>query len=616
MRTTIGAGRARGARGLWRFGARIATGVIVALSAVLPAREASAVGFLASSGSHATEERVAMSVSDTRTAVYYQLDLDGTGGPVAIVVPVQDGASLDWSSRAFFEALQAATAPRILAPASVDAKCPGDERPSAVYGDLEGSPTLEPVSTQIFPDGVAVTTWAESEGLAVPPHLTTAMQSEPNGTTFFVALFQAPAGPSRTKALRVVGSGPVPTPAYALDYARAASTPLPIVTFSIGEKRAHLSGTPVLIDTTQLELQAAKQTSNYEQLLFEAFATGTSSPYLVEAASHEALRDNVSLEDNGPVVSGVVHSYFDRAAAYGEAIDTPSSCVAQGASILSLSARVGTACPRGQLGIVGGGPGCTADDVLTGEVDPNLLRCGDNLDDLAVVLSDLEPDEAWLTRSTIVLSPSTTGEERGVSFPGGDRLDPKMTASSVDLSGCPDGVGGMGAGGSTGSSGPTGSGAGTVEVPVYGDRGCGSNGSETIVGYVEEDEETAADAYYIDDCSGDTSTSYYDSADDCSGDTSGDSCSGDTSGADYDTGGCDCSDTGGDFDAEGCSCDGGDAVDCTGGAGADDCDCSIRPRTHRQNRKASSFLYAAVAVLLPIRRWSRKKPKAKAKARR
>lgn len=584
------------------------------MAAALPAREASAVGFL-SSGSHATEERVAMSVSDTRTVVFFQVDVDGAGGPVAIVVPVQDGASLDWSSRAFFEALQAGTAPRVLAPTSVDEKCPGNELPSAVYGDLEGMATLEPISTQILADAAALTTWAEGAGLTVPAHVTTAMSAEPDGTTFFVALFQAPAGRARTKALRVVGTGPVPTPAFALDYARADSAPLPLVTFAIGEKRASLTGTPILIDTTKLELQAAKETSNYEALLFEAFSTGASLPYIVDAASHEALRDNVSLEDGGPVASGFVHSYFDRAAAYGETTDALTACVGQSASILSLSTRVGTACPRGQLGIVGAGPGCTADDFVTGEVDPNLLRCGDNLDDLAVIMSDLEADEAWVTRSTIVLAPSTTGEERGVSFPGGPRLDPKVTAASVDLSGCPDGAGGMGAGGSTGSGGPTGSGAGTVEVPVYGDRGCGSNGSETIVGYVEEDEETAADAYYIDDCSGDTSTSY-DTTDDCSGDASGDDCSGDTSGLDYDSGGCDCSDTGGDFDAEGCSCDGGDAVDCTGGAGADDCDCSIRPRNHRANRKASSVLYAAVAILLPIRRWSRKKPKPKAKARR
>src|SRR5262245_9717842 len=107
---------------------------LLAAAALGEARDAGAVGWMVSSGTEAREERVALAVSPGRTTLFSQLRVESQGGTFAIVVPVADGAALDWSSRAFFEALETSTAPRVIGPQGVEAACPGsDEPPAHVY---------------------------------------------------------------------------------------------------------------------------------------------------------------------------------------------------------------------------------------------------------------------------------------------------------------------------------------------------------------------------------------------------------------------------------------------------------------------------------------------------
>src|SRR5690242_16350360 len=74
------------------------------LSPVLaPAQDASAVGTMAAGDARVVEQRLALSSSPGRVAVWSQVRLAGTTGEVGIVLPVADGAQLDWASRAFFE---------------------------------------------------------------------------------------------------------------------------------------------------------------------------------------------------------------------------------------------------------------------------------------------------------------------------------------------------------------------------------------------------------------------------------------------------------------------------------------------------------------------------------
>lgn len=601
---------------------------MAAVTSMMVAPEAGAVGWLGDPATSPVEQRVALSVSEERSVLYVQFRFESQGGPFAVIVPTVDGAALDWASRAFFEALEDSTAPRVLAPESIDATCGNTESPAAhVFGDVDGSPPLEPIEVQVFDDSNAVQTWASESGLTPGPTLTSALDGAAPGVRFVVARFDAPAGTSLSKTLRVVSSSS--SPSLPLGFTSAGSSPLRVVTWTIGEGRAALAGTEVQLDDSKLALRAAEESSNYASLLAEAL-DAPADAVLVDLASHASLRAEVSLSKRGPAVPSFIQGYFSRAAGYGETVDPSSSCIAQGAAILDQSAKIGTACPRGDLGVVGGGAGCTAHGISPGEVDPTLLACGPGVDDLAIILSDFEADETWLTRTTLILAPDGAGSERAVTFPGGPQVGPGLHAASVDLSGCPEGAGGMGSGGAgsqgggPGSDGgPNGDGSGVVEVPVYGSDGCTCEGGPDLVGYVEEPESDAPDAYYVDEaCTGDTSDTYY--ADDgCSGTDTGESdyeyvddscgessyesdsyedCGGDTTDTSDDYDSCsDTTDTSGSSD----SCSGDD--DGWGDDGAESSAAGPALKKRRPRRKLSTFVYGAIAFIVPLRRLGRRR---------
>ncbi|MFO0551064.1 MAG: DUF2330 domain-containing protein [Polyangiaceae bacterium] len=593
---------------------RVAIGVVGVLFGLSTA-DARAEGTLSPTGANVVpvQQRFAIATSTARTTTFSELKLTSDAGLVAIVVPVPTGASLDWSSRAFFEALEESTAPRVIATDPIAARCASsdDSAVASVEADLDDIDPIEPVEVAILDDAAAVTAWATARNLEVSLALETAMATRPLDR-FFVALYQPGNEIVRTKTLRVVY--PSTDNRVPLVFTLAGPSDVDVTTWTIGAQRASVSGTNVDLDLSTLSLDVGHQTSNYQSILHDTLAGADSIVF--QMSSHQSLRDQLSAVDDGPLIQGFIHSYFERGALYGEAPDTPSSCTQASSVILSQSARVGVACPRTALGVVGGDPSCTADVTQPGEVDPALLRCGSSLDDLAVMLSSFEPDEARVTRYATVVKAGAAGVERTVDFPGGDRVDPQVEAASVDLSNCQGGAGGAGGGGDGGSTGAsTGSGGGKVKVPVYARDGCGST-SWVIVDYVEANEETAPDAYYEDDedsCGSSSSSS----SDSCNGDSSysGSSDSCDCGDSTYDFSGCDCGSDDG-YDTSGCDC-GGDAgydsgCDCSGFDGGDSCgggfdECSVNRARGFRPRRVNAYAYGLLAFVIPARRWSRRK---------
>lgn len=575
-----------------------------ACAVVVASGRAGAVGWLGAAGSSPTEQRVALASSGDRSALYVQLRFTSAGGSVALVLPVSEGAMASWSSRAFFEGLDEATAPRVVAPDSIEAMC-GDEPAAFVFAESEPLAPIDASEIDVVASPAEVGAWAEARGMVVPAALVSALSEADPAQRYLLVRFEAPEGDSLTRTLRLVSAGPAS--ALPLGLSAAGSSPLRVVSWTLGAGRAVPLGTEVKIDPSALTLAAAERSSNYPSLLESAFATGVSEPYLIDMASHQALSESVALGEPGPVAPGFASSYFSRAAEYGEGSERPSTCIQSAAAILAQSAPVGSACPRAEVATVGS-PLCTADAFEPGQVDPELLRCGPQLDDLAVLLSALEPDELWLTRTTILLDPASPATARPLGFVAGPRLDPVLEAQSVDLSGCPEGSGGGGQGGAGGgaSSGPTSSGSGgtVVEVPIYSSDGCTCDGAPAVVGYVEESESDAPDAYYVDECSGDTSGSY--EGDDCSATTE--------SGSDTAFDDCSCEDTGS-YDTSDDACGGDSSSDDCGGdtsGGDEGCDfeCAVRKQpaaAQRPRRRLNVMVYAALAFIVPLRRWTRRR---------
>ncbi len=630
----------RGPRGLL-----LAATVLVAATG--PADSAHALGSMTAGDHVPLEQRVLISLGPERTTLWSQLRVDTKPGPLAIVVPALPGAALDWSTAAWFEALEVATAPRILPPPGVQGICPGD--PADDVFDLVGSTyhvdPLVPQELTVAADADAVTAWATAHNLVVSPPLLAGLASLP-GHRFVLARFDAPDGVVLTPTLRVVGPGVEPT--LPLVITEATSEPLIVTAWTITAGRAELDGPAALLPDEELVFHAATGESNYATLRATELGAHAEAS-LLEVASRTALTGELVFGETSHTIEGVVTTYFKRAALYQAGAIDAAACTAQSEVALTSPSPLGTSCPRADLGVVEGVDSCI-ETVLPGQIDPELLRCGSLADDLAVALSGQSPDAAWLSRHALRVETGTGGWVKAVSNGAGPTADPIWTAVALDEAGC--GGNGSGGGSSSSASGTTssgttstsgGGGAGTVQVPVYEvDTSCGAREVGDILYYViveaseedpppdyyyaeedctgdtsesytpvyEEDwggetetdgydyEDGDAEGYEGDDCGGDTSDTTGDSGDDCGGDTSdtssNDDCEGDTSESSGD------SDCGGDTGSS--SSDGG----CSGGDGDSGCALSGKGRRRRMPR-LSILVVSAITLLAPLRRLTRRR---------
>src|SRR6185369_7998779 len=96
------------------------------------AQGAGAGAWLSAASLTPVEQRIAVAVGPQRTTVWTSLRFEAAGGPMGIIVPAPPGAALDLSSDAWFEALEVATAPRILPPANESPFCPGKSGPPSI----------------------------------------------------------------------------------------------------------------------------------------------------------------------------------------------------------------------------------------------------------------------------------------------------------------------------------------------------------------------------------------------------------------------------------------------------------------------------------------------------
>jgi hypothetical protein len=577
----------------------------VSCAAGFASREARAEGagaWVAGATMAPAEQRIAVSVGPSRTTVWTSLRFVAAPGPVAILVPVPVGASLDVSSDAWFEALEEATAPRIFPPVGESPSCPGTSGPPdpfQVAGEISHVPTLPPQATALLPDAGAVASWVQQAGLTLSP-ATAAGLGALGGSQFLAVLFTAPGGTALTRTLRVAMPGaPAALPLALL---RASGNDLLVTAWFLGQGAGGTVGTvPAPVDPATLEWEAASAESDYIDQRLMALTLAEPRGALLEAAGHEALSTSVSIAAGTASIDGVVATYFERAAAYGDAPANPAPCVTAADAAMASSEVVAASCPRADLGLVGGGAACV-ESPAAGTVDPAALRCGSQADDLAVALSGLSPAATWLTRQSLLIAPQTPAQDWPIGFAAGPTVTPILTAAAVDVGGCYGQDGGAGpCFASSGAGGPVGpgvTGPGSGEGAGGGHDGSGSgNGSGTNAGDVVQTAlDVASDASDDDDS---------DSGCDC-GSSSGSGSSGSSDDSSSSSG---CSGSSSSDGSSSSGCDsGGDSSGCSGGdAGGGSCDCSAAGHTqHRRAPKASVLAFLALGLIAPLRRRGRR----------
>lgn len=404
---------------------------LAAAATVGSARAEAAGAWIAGPNVTPIEQRIAIAAGPARTTVWTSVRFEGPGGAAALVVPAPAGATLDLSSDAWLEALDEATAPRVLPPPGIAAACVGAPQPAdpfEIVGHIEPTPSTAITEMAVLPDAPAVSAWAAASGLPVAPALAAKLSA--SGAARFLALrLDLPAGASVTPTVRLVLPGAAPQ--LPLGLARAGAEDLAVSAWILGPGRASLAGA-VEVEVAPLTWRQASARSDYADRRDDALAADPAR-FLVEAAGHDPIASPAPIPGAASSIDAAVAAYFSRAAASGDVTLDPAACTASVTAALASALTVAPSCPRGDIDPA---PPCLESPAPDG-LSPQDLRCGPIADDLAVALSGLSPAETWITRLAIQIPANTDGLPFAVDLDNGTLRSPLVTSAHVDTQGCP-----------------------------------------------------------------------------------------------------------------------------------------------------------------------------------
>jgi hypothetical protein len=363
-----------------------------------------------------TAHRMALSISPTRTVLWDQVEYSGNPSEFAWVLPVGAGAYIEESHDAWFEALEAVTATRVMsdvvncangttvrqqeqsggcgAPATMaeDGYAPGTNDAAKSQGrgadvTVEHQGTVGPYETVTLKsdDPTALRTWLVSNGYAIPSDIEPVLDAYVAEGAEFIALRLKPGtGVQQMTPVRVVTPGA--SPVLPLRMVAAGTGPqVSIVLYVISEGRFTTQNfEEARIDYGSLSWDWLTSRSNYAETRTAALAGGA---WLTSFARRGAMTTQITTPDSSVAQYAVATTgqsyqslgdlYFAQAAADdGE----PATCV--GASALAAPGLVVETCDVG---------GCSD------EVDAALLECG-LWTDLSAALIGMHPRDVWVTR--------------------------------------------------------------------------------------------------------------------------------------------------------------------------------------------------------------------------
>jgi len=382
-----------------------------------------------------TSHRMALSISTEQTVLWDQIRYAGEPSEFAWVLPVKPGARIEVASDAWFDVLDAATAPLVTPPeldcsaaesscssapvamvpsmaASVGMGC-GDAggESQLVLPDVDGVDVVShgsagPYETVILhgDEPGALTNWLDAHGYAVEDDIAPLIESYVEEGFDFVALRMAPgAGIAQMRPVRVIQPGAVPVlPLRMVAAGSAAKTALSL--FVVAEARYTPSNFPEFaIDKARLRFDFSDQTSNYGALRDEVFDLGGGRAWLSSFSRPAGFFKTFPSPSTGfpmlfrtsdglsytTIADAFIHQGFQN----GET--TSTDCAAAFRGLEYDVRRVVHPCDE---------DGECREIDATNEIDARTLACAPPIgsdipfDDLSVALLGQHPRDVWITR--------------------------------------------------------------------------------------------------------------------------------------------------------------------------------------------------------------------------
>jgi hypothetical protein len=234
--------------------------------------------------------RSAVAMSPSRTTRWIAIEIDKVPGSMAWVLPVRAGAVITEVGDAWLDALDVATAPRIVAP-----RC-GDAGPSPLRVVTESRGTLAPSTPSlhraVLADLPALRAFAASFAFAIDAEI--ALRVDELVQRGFSLLVLVYGGPSDSRTIRTVRISDDAPPAVSLFLTGPSDTAVPVTAYVFADSRVRLgAGSELEIDGARLAVTQGGA-SNYAAALRVALLAANGERWAVEAAAHELVFDGIA----------------------------------------------------------------------------------------------------------------------------------------------------------------------------------------------------------------------------------------------------------------------------------------------------------------------------------
>lgn len=370
-----------------------------------------------------TGHRMALAMSKERTVLWDQVEYAGEPSDFAWVLPVGEGAYIEEADDAFFEALEAVTATRVMStvltcndrvfaqqesagcaggrplepvePRSADVSQQGNVRGVTV----EHQGTVGPYETATIKsaDPQALRTWLELNKYVIPADINPVIDAYVAEGAAFIALRLKPGvGVQQMTPVRVITPGASPILPLRM-VAAGTGASVSIVLYVLAEGRYGAQDRPeAAIAAADMTWDWSMSRSDYAELRDEALKDGA---FLTSFAVPKGFTAEIVTTDGSIAEYDVVDAaasmvethtnladlYFAQAAAND---GLPNACAKAAATLRSLTPGTVVAAP------CDGDPMCTPPPA---SISAKELEC-DGHSDLATALLGTRPDDVWVTR--------------------------------------------------------------------------------------------------------------------------------------------------------------------------------------------------------------------------
>lgn len=400
----------------WRWLAFVAT---LGLSHAAEALGAGALASAPAGPVPLAEATVVVAVAPSKTTRWASLRMGERVERAVFLVPVRPSARVDVGSMAFLDALDEATAPRIVPP-PMPSSC--GLTPSGPESHVNPPGVArEPVDTALLESADDVLAYVGGWQIELPLPTSLRIEALAEQGFHFVATAYASLAEGDTLApLRVVDDAPADVPLFLL---RAGARPIRLKAFVLGAGRASFGETEmVTIDPADVRFGRQGE-STYPSVLEQAIEAGAKKRWVVESAGHEGVFSATALPKSTRPIPSLVSAYLSHANVDSE---QALSCESSMASLANRPERVGLSCHAS----LWEDEGCV-EEPRSGELPAELFRCG-AADDLALAFSGQRPSELTLTRATSVLPAFDMGLDLPIAFSPDEELSPVLETSRYE----------------------------------------------------------------------------------------------------------------------------------------------------------------------------------------